>query len=81
MKLTVEVPESKAAFILELLHSLPFVTVQEDKKARKVAQKAELMADVREAILELNEVLSGRKESRDAYELLAQLDEINAVQH
>lgn len=76
MKLTVEVPDTKAAFLLELLQSLPFVTVQQEKKAQKAARKAELKTDLREAILELNEVLAGRKESRDAYELLAELDEL-----
>jgi hypothetical protein len=50
--------------------------VQTLKKAQKEARKAELKADLRESILELNEVLAGSKESRDAYELLAELDEL-----
>ncbi len=75
MTLTVEVPDNKAGFMLELLNSLPFVTVKPGKDAQIAARKAELKADLREAILELNEVLAGRKESRDAYELLAELDD------
>ena len=76
MKLTVEIPDNKADFMLELLHNLPFVKVQQERKAKKAVQKAELMADMQEAITELKEVLAGRKESRDAYELLAELDAI-----
>lgn len=76
MKLTLEIPDNKADFILELLSNLSFVTVKADKEAQKAARKAELKADLRESILELNEVLAGRKKSRDAYELLAELDAI-----
>jgi hypothetical protein len=72
--LTVEVPDDKTDFMLELLNSISFVTVKPGKEAWVVARKAELKADLREAILELNEVLAGRKESRSVYDLLAELD-------
>lgn len=77
MKLTVEIPDTKAAFMLELLQSLPFVTVRQEKKAQRAARKAELKADLREAILDLNEVLAGRKESRSVYDFLAELEAEN----
>jgi len=77
MKLTLEIPDTKAAFMLELLHNLPFVTVQADKRAHKAAQRAELMADVREAVLELNDVLAGRKEARSVYEFIKEMETDN----
>ncbi len=73
MKLTVEVPDNKADFMLELLHNLPFVVIQRERRTKKAAQKAELIADITEAITELKDVLEGRKESRDVYDFLKEL--------
>lgn len=73
MKLTVEIPDNKAGFMLELLHSLPFVKVQQEQQAKKAARKAELITDMQESISELKEVLAGRKEARSVYDFLNEL--------
>ena len=70
MKLTVEVPDNKADFMLELLQNLPFVKVHQERKAKKAA----LMADLQTAIAEVNEVMAGQKESRSVYDFLAELE-------
>ncbi len=81
MKLTVEVPDNKADFMLELLQNLPFVTVYQSRKAKKAAQKAELLADMQEAITELKEVLAGREESRSVYDFLKELEAEDGLQN
>jgi hypothetical protein len=74
MKLTVEIPDNKADFMLELLNSLPYVKVLQDRKAQKAAAKAASIAEMKEAILELNEVLAGRRESRSVYDFLKEVE-------
>lgn len=73
MKIELEVPDHRGPFVLELLHSLPFVKVKAQQKNRKAVAQAELRADLQEAIVELNEVLAGRKQARNAYDLLDEL--------
>lgn len=81
MKLTVEIPDNKADFMLELLQNLPFVKVRQNRKTKIANQKAELIADMQEAVIELNEVLAGRKTSRSVYDFLEELEKEDGLQN
>jgi len=67
MKFLVEVKESKAAALLTLLNDFPYV-----KTKPLTPYKAKVLEDVKEAVEELNLVLSGKTEARDADELLSE---------
>lgn len=73
MKLTVEIPDNKVDFMLELLQNLSFVSVQQDHQRTQRVGKAALIADVKEAIIELNEVLAGRRQARPIEDLINEL--------
>ena len=68
MKFVLEVKESKAATLMALLNDLPYV-----KTKPLTPYKAKILEDVKEAVDELNLVLSGKIEARDADELLNEL--------
>jgi hypothetical protein len=65
MKFVLEVKESKAAALLELLNDLPYV-----KTKPLTPYKAKVLEDVKDAVDELNLVLSGKVEARDADDLI-----------
>jgi hypothetical protein len=68
MKFVLDVKESKAANLMALLNDLPYV------KAKPLTPyKAKVLEDVKEAVDEMNQVLSGKIEARDADELLNEL--------
>ena len=72
MKIVLDVPENKVNFMLELLRSLSFI------KARPLPvgisdEKALFLTEFSESIEELNHVLSGKTQARDAYQLLNEL--------
>lgn len=72
MKIVLDVPDDKANFMMELLRSLSFV------KAKPLPvgisdQKAVFLTEFAEAIDELNAVLAGKAQARDAYQLLDEL--------
>ncbi|MDB4925300.1 hypothetical protein [Mucilaginibacter sp.] len=68
MKFVLDVKESKAATLMALLNDLPYV-----KTKPLTPYKAKVLEDVKEAVDELNQVLSGKIEARDADELLNEL--------
>ncbi|MHB1177023.1 MAG: hypothetical protein ACYCZO_01680 [Daejeonella sp.] len=68
MKFVLEVKESKVAMLLALLNDLPYV-----KTKPLTPYKAKVLEDVKEAVDELNLVLSGKLEARNADELLNDL--------
>jgi hypothetical protein len=68
MKFILEVKESKAAALMGLLNDLPYV-----KTKPLTAYKAKVLEDVKEAVDELNLVLAGKLEARDADDLLNEL--------
>ena len=68
MKFVLEVKENKAAALLALLNDLPYV-----KTKPLTPYKAKVLEDIKEAVDELNLVLSGKLEARDADELLNEL--------
>jgi hypothetical protein len=68
MKFILDVKESKVAMLMALLNDLPYV------KAKPLTPyKAKVLEDVKEAVEELNMVLSGKLEARNADDLLNEL--------
>jgi len=68
MKLIIEVKDSKAEFLLELLRSLSFV------KAQPVMnEKQETLASVRAAVKEMKQVKAGKLKGRPVQALLNEL--------
>ncbi len=75
MKIVLDIPDNKVSFMMELLRSLTFI------KAKPLPvgtsdEKALFLAEFEEAVSELNQVLAGKTEARNAYELL---DEFKAL--
>jgi len=68
MKFVLEVKESKAAVLMALLNDLPYV-----KTKPLTPYKAKVLEDIRDAVDEMNLVLAGKIEARDADELLNEL--------
>ena len=68
MKFVLDVKENKAAALLELLNDLPYV-----KTKPLTPYRAKVLEDLKEAVDELNLVLSGKKEARNADDLLNEL--------
>ncbi|SEB17636.1 hypothetical protein [Pedobacter hartonius] len=68
MKFVLDVKESKVAMLMALLNDLPYV-----KTKRPTSNKAKVLKDVKEAVDELNMVLSGKLEARNADDLLNEL--------
>lgn len=68
MKFVLEVKESKVELLMALLNDLPYV-----KTKPLTPYKAKVLEDVAEAVEELNLVLSGKLEAKDANDLLNEL--------
>jgi len=68
MKFVLDIKESKVAVLMALLNDLPYV-----KTKPLTPYKAKVLEDVKEAVDELNMVLSGKLEARNADDLLNEL--------
>lgn len=68
MKLVVEVKESKAKFLLELLRSLPFV-----KTTAVQDEKGSVLESVRTAVDQMKQVKVGKLKGRPVQKLLDEL--------
>jgi len=68
MKVLLDIKDSKAVHLLEVLKSLPYV-----KTTQLTDGKAELISDLREAVEEMKLIQSGKKQARDAEEFLNEL--------
>ncbi|MBK6409661.1 MAG: hypothetical protein IPF78_08175 [Flavobacteriales bacterium] len=68
MKLVIEVNDSKAEFLLELLRSLPFV-----KSSTISNEKDEVLDSVRKAVEEMKLVKAGKLKGRPVEDLLNEL--------
>lgn len=68
MKFVLDVKESKVAMLMALLNDLPYV-----KTKPLTPYRAKVLEDVKEAVDELNMVLSGKLEARNADDLLNEL--------
>ena len=68
MKVLVDIKDSKASFVMELLNSLPFVKTQP-----LTASKALLIEEMKEGVEELRLIKAGKKTARNAEEFLNEL--------
>ena len=68
MKVLLDIKDSKASFVMELLNSLNFVKVKPLSD-----EKAELMSDIKEAVEELNLIKQGKLKGIPAKDLLNEL--------
>ena len=68
MKVLLDIRDDKASFVMELLKNLRFVKATPLQDA-----KAEVLADIREAVEEMKLIKAGKKDGRPARELLDEL--------
>ena len=68
MKVLLDIKDSKADFVMELLRSLSFV------KTRKLTdEKAQLMDEIKEAVEEMKLIRAGKKKARSAEDFINEL--------
>ena len=68
MKVLLDIKDNKAAFVMELLHSLSFV------KTRKLtSEKAQLIEEINEAVEEMKLIKAGKKKARNAEDFINEL--------
>ncbi len=65
MKVLLDIKDSKALHLLEVLKELPYV-----KTKQLTDSKAELMSEIREAVEEMKLIRAGKKQARDAEDFL-----------
>jgi hypothetical protein len=68
MKVIIDIKESKADFVMELLHNLAFV-----KTKTLTPYKAKVMEDVSEAVAEMKLIKAGKLKARNVEDLLNEL--------
>lgn len=68
MKVLLDIQDSKATPLLEVLKSLPYV-----KTKQLTNEKALLLKEIREAAEEMKEISEGKKKARNAEEFLNEL--------
>ena len=68
MKVLLDIKDTKAGFIMELLDSFPFV-----KTKPLSPYKAKVLEDVKEAVDEMKKVKAGKLKARNAEELFNEL--------
>lgn len=68
MKVLLDIKDTKAAFMMELLKSFSFV------KAEPLSPyKAKVLKDVKEAVEEMNQIKTGKLKARNAEDLFNEL--------
>ncbi len=68
MKVLLDIKDSKAVYLMEVLKGLPFV-----KTKMLSDEKALLMEEIKEAVEEMKLIKAGKKKARDAEEFLNEL--------
>ena len=68
MKVLLDIQDSKAQPLLEVLSGLSYVKAQP-----LTEEKAQLMSEIREAVEEMKLIRAGKKQARDAEEFLNEL--------
>jgi hypothetical protein len=68
MKVLLDIKDSKAPFVMELLQSFSFV-----KAKTLTPYKAKVLEDVKEAVEEMNLIKAGKLEARNAEDLFNEL--------
>ena len=72
MRILLDVKDSKAGALMEILTVLPFVKIKKVKKKEKELNH-QLIAEVKEAMHNLALVKAGKMEARDAREVINEL--------
>lgn len=68
MKILIDIPDNKASSLMDVLKSISYV------KAKPLTdEKALLMEEIREAVIEMKLIRAGKKNARDAEEFLNEL--------
>ncbi len=68
MKVLLDIKDSQAIHLMEVLKSLPYV------KAKQLTEsKAQLMSEIRDAVEEIKLIREGKKEARNAEDFLNEL--------
>ncbi len=68
MKILLDIPDNKAASLLEVLRSISYV------KAKPVTDaKAQLISEIKEAVDEIKLIRAGKKKARNAEDFLNEL--------
>ncbi len=65
MKLLLDIKDSKAPHLVEVLKSLPYV-----KTKQLTDTKAQLMSDIREVVEDMKLIKTGKKQARNAEDFL-----------
>ena len=68
MKVLLEIKDNKAFHLMEVLKGLSYVKTKQLTDA-----KAELMADIREAVEEMKQIRAGKKKARNVEDFLDEL--------
>ncbi len=68
MRVLLDIKDNKASFVMELLHSLPFI-----KTTKLSEEKAQLIGELNEAIEEMKLIKAGKKKARNAEDFLNEL--------
>lgn len=68
MKVILDIPDSKANFIMEMLGNFSYLTTTPVDNA-----KSQLIKDLEEAVEEMKLIKAGKKQARDADEFLNEL--------
>ncbi|MBL7974604.1 MAG: hypothetical protein JNJ85_06810 [Candidatus Kapabacteria bacterium] len=68
MKILIDIPDTKADAFMDVLNSITFV------KAKQLTEsKAQALKEVRDAVVEMKQIKTGKKKSRSATEFLNEL--------
>lgn len=68
MKVLLDIQDSKATHLVEVLKSLPYVTTK-----TLTEPKAQLMSELREAVEEMKLIKAGKKQARNVEDFLNEL--------
>ena len=68
MRVLLDIKDSKAGFIMELLHNFPYV-----KTKTLSDEKIQLMNELKEAVEEMKQIKAGKKKAHNAEEFLNEL--------
>lgn len=68
MKVLLDIKDSKADFVMELLHSFSFI-----KTKKLTDEKALLIDEIKEAVQEMKLIKAGKKKARNAEDFINQL--------
>jgi hypothetical protein len=72
MKIVLDIPDNKVSFMMELLRSLSFVKTN-PLPIGISDEKALFLAEFGQSVEELNDALTGKTPTRNAYDLLNEL--------